>query len=214
MKPTTTILLFILIVTLSTCDDLLAQYSKFDRFDRRTETLISKDASFGGFGSLLYGVSDINGQLVYMRGRRAAFVMNVAENHTLNVGLGEYRSGSNFDPVNWNVAGVNEPEMKLKYGGFEFEYVNSTRKLVHFGFQVMIGGGHVEYTNRNINVEKTRDNIFAVQPGLNLHLNVTTWLRLTAGGSYRFVSNSDLMGTSDNDLSGFAAMFGFRVGKF
>jgi hypothetical protein len=214
MKKQSLIFFTLLVCSLFLSESLLAQYSDFSRFDRRTETLISKDASFGGFGSLMYGVSEINGEMVYMRGRRAAFIMNLADNHTINLGLGEYRSGSNFDPVDWNVTGVNKPEMKLKYGGFEFEYINSTRKLVHFGFQVLVGGGHIEFSNRNINVEKTRDNIFIVQPGLNLHLNVTTWLRLTAGGSYRFVNNSDLIGTSDNDLSGFAAMFGFRVGKF
>jgi hypothetical protein len=182
--------------------------------DRGTQTLLTKSSSFGGFGSLVYGVTDVNGQAAYLTGRRFALVINIQPEHTLNLGIGSYRTRSNFDPVDWNVSGVFAPELETDYSGFEVEYINKTRRLVHVGVQLLAGSGEVQYTNRNILVEKTKDSYFVLQPGLSLNVNITSWLRFNAATYYRFASNVDLAGTSDSDLSGFSGVLGFRIGAF
>ncbi len=183
-------------------------------FNRSTQTLLSGATSYGGFGSLIYGVSHINGQSVFMDGRRFGLIINIRPEHSINLVYANYRSGSDFDPASWNIGNVTQPQMEMSYSGFELEYVNRTRNLVHFGGQLLIGSGSIQFDNRNILVEKTKDNWLAIQPGINVNLNVTTWMRISAGGFYRFAQNVNLEGTSDQDLSGFSALFGIRFGHF
>lgn len=182
--------------------------------NRGTQTLLSSSTSYGGFGSLVYGVSYINDQAVYLNGRRFGLIINITPTHALNLVLANYRSGSDFDPASWNVPNVNQPQMELTYSGFELEYVNRTRNVIHFGLQLLVGSGDIQFDNRNILVEKTKDSWFTLQPGVNVHLNITTWMRVSSGVFYRYAHNVNLEGTSDSDLSGFSALFGIRFGKF
>jgi hypothetical protein len=192
-----------------------SEWHSYNRSDRNTQTLLNRNTSYGGFGSWMYGATNINGQTAYLTGRKFMFVMNVRPQHTLNIGFSSYRTQSDFDVVNWDSAlNVAAPQLETEYSGFELEYVNRSRRLVHFGGQLLVGSGEVKYTNSNILLERRKDSYFVMQPGINMHLNVTTWLRLNAGVYYRYASNVNLQGTSDADLSGFSAVAGFRIGAF
>lgn len=180
---------------------------------QRTETLFSGHVNHGGFGSLVYGVTSVNGQASYLRGSRGAWVIRFDEGHAINLGFGSYRTNTNFDAVDWNVAGVDQPEMRTNYGGFEIEYENRSYKLIHFGIQSTIGSGSVKYRS-DTGLEKESDNFFVVQPGANIHLNVTDWFRLSGGIFYRVATNVNLDGTSDSDLSGMSGIIGLRFGWF
>jgi hypothetical protein len=181
---------------------------------QQTETLFSGDVEHGGFGSLLYGVTSVNGEASYLRGTRGAWMLKFRDGHALNIGLGSYRTHSGFDargmaPVNGEV-----PELRTNYGGFEVEYLNRSHRLIHYGLQATIGGGTVRYRDRNIDLPKTSDSYFAFQPGANVHLNITNWFRISGGVFYRYAGGVNLEGTSDSDLSGVSAVFGLRFGKF
>jgi hypothetical protein len=181
---------------------------------QQAETLFDGDVRHGGFGSLLFGATFVNGEASYLRGTRGAWVIKFPDNNSLHIGLGSYRTQTGFDAVNWPHGDIALPEMRTNYGGFELEYLNRSNKLVHFGAQALIGGGTVRYHNRNIDLDKTSDSYFAFQPGANAHLNVTTWFRLSGGLFYRYAGGVNLDGTSNSDLSGFSAIFGLRFGKF
>jgi hypothetical protein len=180
----------------------------------QTQTLFSSDIRHGGYGSLVYGVTSINGEVAYMRGTRGAWIIHFAENHALQLGLAGYRTHSEFRAVDWEHDDVTEPELRTNYGGFEVEYVNRSYRLVHFGTQLLIGSGNVRYDDRNLAADKTRDNYFVMQPGANMHLNITSWFRISAGVFYRHATNVNLDGTSDRDLSGMAGILGLRFGRF
>lgn len=181
---------------------------------QRAETLFSNDIRHGGFGALQYGVTSINGQAAYLRGSRGAWVIRFRDGHAINLGFGGYRTHTNFDAINPDSFNHDNPEMRTNYGGFEIEYLNRTLNLVHFGVQSMIGSGHVRFADKDIDLEKTSDNYFVIQPGANIHLNVTHWFRLSGGVFYRHASNVNLEGTSDSDLSGPSAILALRFGKF
>ncbi len=181
---------------------------------QQTETLISGSVHHGGFGALMHGVTSVNGEAAYLRGTRAAWSITFREGHTLNLGLGGYRTSSGFDAVNWQLNDIEAPELRMNYGGFEIEYINKSYKLVHYGFQTTIGGGDVRYRGRDLNFDKTSDDFFTVQPGANIHLNVTSWFRLSGGVLYRFASGVNLQGTGNSDLSGFSAVVALRFGWF
>ena len=178
-----------------------------------TETLISGEISHGGFGAPIYGFTSVNGELAYLRGIRGAWIINLSEIHSLNIGLGSYYTQSNFEPVRWQNQTIAEPEMETDYSGLELEYVNHTHRLFHFSVQMLMGLGIVSYDDE-VNLDKTSDNYFALQPGANLNLNVTNWFRISGGLLYRFADGVSLEGTGDSDLSGFTSFASLRFGKF
>jgi hypothetical protein len=181
---------------------------------RETQTLLGSAIRHGGYGAPLYGVTQINGQVVYLRGTRGAWVINLTEEHAINLGIGRYRSASGFAPATPVVPGTVQPQMRTSYGGLELEYVNRSRRLVHFGVHTLIGSGEIRYRDRQLPVDRTSDNYFLLQPGANVNLNVTNWFRLTGGALYRQVSGVTLDGTSSEELSGASSYLMLRFGRF
>jgi len=179
-----------------------------------TQTLVTSDVRHGGFGSMIYGVTSINGEVVMLRGTRGAWILNLTPRHALHIGLAGYRTRPDVAALDWPHQEVARPDIRINYGGFELEYVNRSFRLVHFGTQLLVGSGSVRYDNRNIAVEKTKDEFFVAQPGVNVFLNVTNWFRISAGGYYRYTANVNLDGTSDSDLAGFTGILGLRFGRF
>jgi hypothetical protein len=181
---------------------------------RETQTLLSGGVRHGGFGAPVYGVTSINGQPVYLRGTRGAWVINLDGAHAIHLGLAGYRTRTDADLTGWSHSDIEEPQLRTDYGGFEIEYVASPYRLVHVGTQLLIGSGNARYDDRDLDVGNTRDNYFVLQPGVNLMLNVTRWFRISGGVYYRYVSGVNLEGTGDTDLSGPAGFLGLRFGKF
>lgn len=179
-----------------------------------TQTLVTSEVRHGGFGSIIYGVTTINNKVVMLRGTRGAWILNLTPQHALHIGLASYRTTPEVAAVNWTHETVERPDIRINYGGFEMEYVNRSFRLVHFGAQLLVGSGSVRYDNRNIAVEKTKDQYFVAQPGINVFLNVTSWFRISAGGYYRYTANVNLDGTDSSELSCFAGMLGLRFGRF
>ncbi len=185
-------------------------------FDERpgTQTLVTSEVRHGGFGSIIYGVTSINNKVVMLRGTRGAWILNLTPQHALHIGLASYRTTPEAAARNWTHETIERPDIRINYGGFEMEYVNRSFRLLHFGTQLLVGSGSVRYDNRNIAVEKTKDQYFVAQPGINVFLNVTNWFRISAGGYYRYTANVNLEGTDSSELSCFAGMLGLRFGRF
>ena len=182
--------------------------------DERSQTLFDGNVSHGGYGGLIFGITSVNGQPAFMRGRRGAWILNFSDEHALNLGLGSYRTRNDFNPVEWTIDEVSEPDMRTNYSGFEIEYVNRSYQLVHFSVGSLIGSGNVRYDDRDIDVGRTRDSYFVLQPGVDLNINITNWFRISAGLSYRYASSVNLAGTSNEDLSGVSGILGLRFGGF
>lgn len=59
------------------------------------------------------------------------------------------------------------------------------------------------------------DGIFMFEPGANFMFNITTFLRIGLGASYRFVSDVErLDGLESRDLNEASANLSFMFGKF
>jgi hypothetical protein len=181
---------------------------------RETQTLLGSTVRHGGYGALVYGATRINGESVYLRGTRGAWVINLKENHALNVGIGRYRTATGFAPGTPVLPGAVQPELRTSYGGLELEYVNRTRRIVHLSAQTLIGSGEVRYRERDLPLERIRDSYFVLQTGANANLNVTTWFRLTGGVLYRHAGGVALQGTSSAELSGPSSYLMLRFGRF
>jgi hypothetical protein len=58
------------------------------------------------------------------------------------------------------------------------------------------------------------DAFLVAEPGISAELNIARWMRLSAGASYRFVSQLDLPNTPSNAFSGVAGNVSIRFGWF
>lgn len=184
-------------------------------FTQETETLFSGDVDHGGFGAPVFGMTSVNGDFTYLRGSRGAWVINLNDRNTVNLGLARYRTQNDFEVANWTRQDVPKPELDTDYGGFEVEYVHRTNHLFHFSVQTLVGSGSVNYEGTgNFDFDPDSDGYFVLQPGVNLNLNVTDWFRLSGGLSYRYAGGVDLEGTSDKELSGVSSFFAMRFGWF
>ncbi len=181
---------------------------------KETQTLLSQNVRHGGYGGIHFGVIMVHGAPELLRGSRGAWIINFQPDHAINIGLGNYRTETHFSPVNWPHENIDQPEMRLRHRGLEIEYVNRTRHLLHFSTQVTIGSGTVRYQNPNDALQKTRDSYFSIQPAASLNLNVARWFRVNVSAGYHFAGNTELDGTSGEDLSGLISSFGLRFGKF
>jgi hypothetical protein len=104
------------------------------------------------------------------------------------------------------------------YTGFVPEYTINSNKLFHVAVGALIGGGGVMKNERYKGLDETENfdfsGFFVGEPQVNLEMNITSYLRLAIGGSYRFVSGSKTTGITDEKLSGPAAHFTIKAGRF
>jgi hypothetical protein len=112
------------------------------------------------------------------------------------------------------------------YGGLFFEASPIDNKLVHISFPLIAGAGGAEYLTVTKYPEMdddgetdycTRSESFSsywvVEPGANVEVNVTRFMRLYAGYSYRWMLGLELANTESNALNGHNFNFGVRFGK-
>ena len=65
-----------------------------------------------------------------------------------------------------------------------------------------------------MDLEGQSDGIYAVEPALNLEINVASFFRLDFGGGYRFVWDVDVPELSNGDLSQFFGQVVLKFGAF
>ncbi|MDZ7317795.1 MAG: hypothetical protein ONB11_01465 [candidate division KSB1 bacterium] len=176
------------------------------------QTLISGQIEHGGFGGPVVKFSSINDRFGVLVGGRGGWIIN----HTLVLG------GAGYGLVNDVPAKVpgllGEEYLDFGYGGFEMEWIINSDKLLHFSVQTLIGAGAVNYryqiNGARFSTHLDEDEVFVLEPGLTLDLNVTPWFRFSAGGSYRYVTGVQSSASSNADLTGPSAVIMLRFGKF
>jgi len=98
------------------------------------------------------------------------------------------------------------------YAGAYTEYVFNPHQLVYWSIDMLIGGGELN-VKRTVGGE-AGENVFVIEPGVNLMVNVTETFMLGLGTSYRMVQGVDVEGLSDSDMSGFSGTFFLRFTQF
>jgi hypothetical protein len=179
------------------------------------KTLLSGDGTtLGGYASPVVKFTSIHDDLGVLVGLRGGLIIN----HSFAIGLGGYGLASNVNAMNPGPFG--ERHMEMGYGGLDIEYIINPMEIVHFSFHTLIGGGGVLFNERSWAEEywhpydRKTNGFFIVEPGANLDMNITTFLRASVGASYRFVSGLKSDVSTSNKLSGPSAMLSFRVGRF
>ncbi len=109
-------------------------------------------------------------------------------------------------------------DLQMGYGGLLLEYIGAPSELVHYGANIVIGGGSAQLVPDGFEPRDSESfdqtGIFVTEGGARLELNVTPYARAGVTGGYRLVSGSDLRGISDADLGGPYGLVSLRFGSF
>ncbi|OFX88563.1 MAG: hypothetical protein A2W99_09180 [Bacteroidetes bacterium GWF2_33_16] len=148
-------------------------------------------------------------------------------NDKFSIGLGGYGLATeHITPYGLDTEANYDPASKIGfgYGGFVFEYILFGNKLVHFTIPVLVGGGGASlYKDIIINEEeftwddfKTYESsaFFVLEPGINLEVNITKFMRFDLGASYRLVQFTEMDYLSNDDLSNLAINASLKFGIF
>lgn len=162
------------------------------------KTLISGEIESGGYGGPVVKLSVVNNEFAVFMGARGGWIIN----HTIIVGGGGYGLATDIF--------VSSNKLSLGYGGLELGYVFQSDSLVHFTAHSLFGFGGVSFEND----WSSADEVFVIEPEATVVVNITEFVRIAAGVSYRFVTGVTTAGVSDASLSGLSGMLVFKFGSF
>ncbi len=184
------------------------------------ETLLSGGLESGGYGAPVVKFTTVKGEFAVMVGGYGGWLIN----HSFMIGGGGFGlvTSHEVDPASWSFYGIPEAgRIEFGYGGGMLEFIFSPMAVIHSTVSLLIGGGSVSMRNSYVGLfdtmdgnEGVRDGVFVLEPSVNVELNVTSFFRVNAGASYRFVSGTSMFGLKNSDLSGGSINLALKFGKF
>ncbi len=169
------------------------------------ETLFDGDFTFGGYGALVVRVGQFNGDVAAFAGAQGGVILN----HSLVLGLGGWALLPSVTVAEYPLRRVD-----FGYGGFLVEYVYPWQKLLHFHASLLIGGGGLVYNDVYSWEYGVVDAVFIAEPTVGVELNVTQYLRLAVGAGYRYATDTECEGLTDDGLRGVSGAAAFKIGVF
>ena len=147
-----------------------------------------------------------NEQWAFLAGGRVGYLLM----SQFSIGLEGYQL---ISPVESSLPG--SPELDLRYGGIYLDWVYRPFELVHGGFSLLTGRGQVDLEEGT----GDPDDFFVLEPQWFFQGNVTPFLQVVWGFSYRLVLGSNRMidaSAHDNwfDLSQLATGVQLKLGWF
>jgi hypothetical protein len=189
---------------------LVVALSPFSLRGQEGETLVGDKVTHGGFGGPVLRFSRFNGQTGFMMGGHGGWIIN----RRFVIGGAAYGLLGDGIGVPYTPPAGGNAYLTFGYGGIELQYFERPLKLVHFTFSALIGGGGADYRQGGGSQLTSTSAVFVVEPGAGVALNVSKKIRLSATGSYRFVSGASLSGLGDEDLSGPALSLSLDFGRW
>ncbi len=184
------------------------------------KSLLSKENEIEGFGGIDLKLTDIMAERTMLVGGYGGVIVNRA--FLLGVAAYGLASQPGFEGV---IPGTNDAETLKLYGGYGGILIGGTffgKEIVHLSMPIMLGAGNLDVSDDNFfdqNFGETNFTIensafFVVEPGLQLEFNITSYLRVAGGATYRWLRGLDLENVSDDDLTGWGGVLSIRLGRF
>lgn len=177
----------------------LLLHSPADLAAQSARTMVGGQATYGGYGAVVFKGTEVNDQFGGFFGARGGWLID----HVFSLGAGGYVLGGGVDVEDE----FGKRSLSMWYGGAEIEFISGWSQVYHITFLTLIGGG-------SLGLEGESDGIWAVEPALNVEINVTPYMRLDFGGGYRFIWDVDVPDLSNGDLSQFFGLISLKFGAF
>jgi len=95
---------------------------------------------------------------------------------------------------------------KLRHNGLKLGYIPLSNRVLHPYFSAYAGGGEIDIIGGD------DDRIFGINGAAGVEINVTGWFRLGLEGGYRYITDVDIPGLSDEDFSAPFGQLNLRFG--
>lgn len=166
-----------------------------------------ENLSFGAFGGPFMSFTTIDGEFAHMMGGGGAFQIG-------GFFFGGYGQGlTNKIPAKEDFYD-DDDFIEFGHGGFLTGFTLMGNKAIHPTFNMLIGFGNISIYDDFNNTSDTSDGLLVFEPGVQIELNLTKFMRLGVGASYRLVSSVDIEGYEDQDFSGVSGQLAFKFGWF
>ena len=209
--------LIILIISFVFFNSVSAQINKekesdYIEFDDR------KNIVHGVYIGLNQYIGEISNEIAGLTSLKIAYVAN----KKLEVGFGITTFYSK-QPNNTSVYNGNEILLLGGYGGIHLEPILFGNKAISMSFPLLIGGGSLLIVEKKIGggefdnlplVDNNSDSFFIIEPGINLLYNISRFFQLETGIRYRFSESFSLPYYGKDNIKGFSAGIGIKLGVF
>lgn len=200
-------------------------YGQQQNNDGEVKTLLGSIEDYGGYMAPEVKVAQVFKEPGMLLGCQGGLLLN----HKFLIGMSAYGQ-----TVKTQFTGMGNSlqdtslTLKMNYAGAFMQYALLYKLPVHVSIPVLIGMGNAEikedrslyygdnwddpsaYSSRF--VEST--SFIVVEPGVNIDINLTKYVQLSLGGSYRNVLGSSMVRLSDAQLSGWSCNMSLRFGNF
>jgi len=201
---------------------LVAELDAQENNNRRTKNTLLKNSSLtGGFVGNTLKAGEMAGQNALWVGGEVGVIFG----HDLGIGFAGY--GLVNTVKSKNVTALDNPlYYQAGYGGVLIEPAMFENRIFSLSFPSLFGlGGVAETTFRGVldapdGFEIDHDfyangsTFWVVEPGAQLNLNVTRWMKLNAGVTYRKTYGVDLPLISSSSLDGLQGTVSLKLGWF
>jgi hypothetical protein len=166
--------------------------------------------SVTGFGGFDMQFSSIGGSYAFGAGGSGGVLLNG------QVFFGGFGMGCTVDKT-FEINNLTTNHASIGYGGLMFGYIFKGEKAIHPAVFLQTGWGGVDLfdDSQSGNSYNTNDNIFVINPSVEMELNITRFFRLAVGANYQFVTGiNEYADLNNTDFSGPGAKIAFRFGWF
>ncbi len=170
------------------------------------DTLIDlENARVGGFGGPVFKTSQIGGEQTFEMGGMGGATFTTGK-HSILLGGGGYGLVNELD---WD----NSTKLEMGYGGFIVGYTYNPEALVHVDTQLLLGAGGVTAIDPSGVLDDDTGSFLISELTAQVEVNVTEFMEIGIGASYRIASKPGISGLSASDLSKPGFLISFQFGS-
>lgn len=185
--------------------------------DEEMKTLFGNQRANGGYGAFWIGYSIIDDRHAMQFGARGSWVIQ----HSIAIGLG----GTGFiNEYHYDPSLDREVFLTGGYGGLYIEPIIYPNSPVHVSFPILIGAGGISFISYDDpdydnNFVEDYDTFMIFEPSAELELNLTKFMRVGLGVTYRLpysfnVGTSGSGYASAESIKGMSYNLSFKFGSF
>jgi hypothetical protein len=159
---------------------------------------------FGGYGGLTVQGSEIADGWGLLLGGEAGLLLD----HRFAIGIGGHGLASRVEGPRFSDGARSV--LGFGYGGVALRYQIVGKGPVYVSLGTLVGAGAIalfEEVDDEWEFHESEQSIngfLVIEPSLQVHANLTRWMRLGLDGSYRFVHGVNSYGYQERDIRGFA----------
>jgi len=176
--------------------------------------LLGKELKHSGYGAPTAQLTSLGDNTAVMTGLRGGWIIN--DSLVLGLSASGLVNSISDRALTGSSSGESTLYTNFGYGGLLLEYYFFPHNIVHLSIGTMVGAGGLLFAER-MNGDQDDfegDVLFVAEPEIGVYLNVTSFFRLGATLSYRYVTDVDTAHLSASDLSGFSGGLSLSFGGF